>query len=308
MTELRPYTPDDLPKVLTFLGECLRERGFQEHHPGDIVHWMSNGYRGEALASRFWLYEPDDKLLALVELAKAEWGMFTLVTHPTACSAQTERDLLGLCQRLMEERMRENPADKRTLAISVAATDQQRIDRLRALGYQPQPPQYMTTIKSLDRPLSKPSVPEGFGLRSVAAESEAGLVADVHNGSFGSSWTEAEYLKVMRTPGFKVDHELVAVAPDGRFAAFVIYWLDPISRSGLFEPVGCHEAFQRRGLATALMVEGMERMMAAGMTKALVTYKIDNLPAKRLYSSLGFVELCQKLDCEINLDLDELGE
>jgi hypothetical protein len=46
MTELRPYIPDDLPKVLTFLGECLRDRAFKEHHPGDIVHWMSNGYRG----------------------------------------------------------------------------------------------------------------------------------------------------------------------------------------------------------------------------------------------------------------------
>ena len=302
MTELRPYAPDDLPRVLAFLGECLRDRGFQEHHPGDIVHWMCNSYRGQALDSYFWLYEPDNKLLALAELSKAEWGVFTLVTHPQACSDQAELALLGLCQRLMDERMRENPADKRTLAINVASTNQQRIDLLRSLGYQPEPPKYVATIRSLDKPLPKPSLPEGFSLRSVAAESEAGLLAEVHNHSFGSSWIETEYLKVMRTPGFMIEHELVAVAPDGRFAAFVIYWLDPISRSGLFEPVGCHKDFQRQGLATALMVEGMQRMVAAGMTHALVSYKSDNLPASKLYASLGFVELFQKLDCEINLD------
>jgi mycothiol synthase len=159
-------------------------------------------------------------------------GVFTLITHPKAGSDQAERALLGLCQHLMDERMRENPADKRSLVINVAATNQQRIDLLRSLGYQPEPPKYVTTIKSLAKPLSKPPLPEGFTLRSVAAESEAGLLAEVHNRSFGSSWTEAEYLKVMRTPGFKIEHELVAVAPDGRLAAFVIYWLDPISRSG----------------------------------------------------------------------------
>ena len=302
MTELRPYTPNDLPQVLTFLGECLRDRALQEHHPGDIVHWMSNGYRGEALESLFWLYEPEGKLLALVELAKAEWGVFTLITHPTACSAQTERELLVLCQRLMDKRMRDNPADKRTLDINIASTNQQRIDLLQLLGYQPQPPKYVTTIKSLDKPLPKPSLPEGFHLRSVASEHEAGLLAEVHNGSFGSSWTEAEYLKVMRTPGFKIEHELVVVVPDGRYAAFIVYWLDPISGSGLFEPVGCHEEFQRRGLATALMVEAMQRMKTAGMTHALVTYTNNNLPAQKLYTSLGFVELCQKIDYKINLD------
>ena len=92
----------------------------------------------------------------------------------------------------------------------------------------------------------------------------------------------------MRTPGFQIDHELVVVAPDGRFAAFIIIWLDPISRTGLFEPVGCHRDFQRRGLTSALMYEGMRRMRAAGMETAIVCYHADNVSGVPLYRSVGF--------------------
>jgi len=74
----------------------------------------------------------------------------------------------------------------------------------------------------------------------------------------------------MQTPGYEVENELVVVAPDGRFAAFTVIWFDPISRSGLFEPVGCHGDFRRQGLSTAIMYEGMKRMKAAGMETASV--------------------------------------
>jgi len=125
-------------------------------------------------------------------------------------------------------------------------------------------------------------------MRPVAGEHEAALVAEVHNGAFAPKWDAEKYLAVMRTPGFQIDHELVVVAPDGRFAAFVIIWLDPISRSGYFEPVGCHRDFQRRGLTSALMYEGMRRMRAAGMETAIVRYHADNEAGVPLYRSVGF--------------------
>jgi ribosomal protein S18 acetylase RimI-like enzyme len=97
-------------------------------------------------------------------------------------------------------------------------------------------------------------------------------------------------LLVMRTPGFHLDRELIVVAPDQRFAAFLIYWIDPVSKSGLFEPVGCHQNFQRRGLTRALMYEGMRRMVAHGMTKAIVNHQPaqQNPAAAALYRSVGF--------------------
>ena len=64
--------------------------------------------------------------------------------------------------------------------------------------------------------------------------------------AFNSHWTVEDYRRVMRTPGFDQARELVVVAPDGQLAAFLVYWPDRVSKSGLFEPVGCAKEFQRR--------------------------------------------------------------
>ena len=86
------------------------------------------------------------------------------------------------------------------------------------------------------------------------------------------------------------DREIVVVAPDGCFAAFLIYWVDPISRSGLFEPVGCHKDFQRLCLTRALMYEGMRRMISHGMTMAIVLHQPEqeNPASAALYRSVDF--------------------
>ena len=70
---LRPYQPNDLSKVLTFVGECLRDSKLCGYHPGDIAHWMSNSQRGKNLDKTFWLYEEKTKLLALVNLPFEKW-------------------------------------------------------------------------------------------------------------------------------------------------------------------------------------------------------------------------------------------
>jgi hypothetical protein len=42
----------------------------------------------------------------------------------------------------------------------------------------------------------------------------------------------------MRTPGYERDLDLVAAAPDGRFGAYCVCWMDPANGVGEFEPVG----------------------------------------------------------------------
>lgn len=262
---------------------------------------MSSEHKGRDLDKHFWLYEVHDELVAFAELPKATWAQYTLIIDSNRCESSLELELLAECQRVMFERMEQNPPDERVLSTHVAATDRQRLDHLANLGYKLKPSKRVLTLQSLNRLLPTPVLPEGFHLRSVASEAEADLVADVHNGSFGNNWTAAEYLKVMRTPGFAIERELVVVAPDGRFAAFLIYWLDQVSKTGLFEPVGCHKDFQRRGLTKALMYEAMKRMIAAGMTRAIVEHYNDNEAAAKLYNSVGFKEHFGTFDCEIHV-------
>ena len=293
---LRPYHVRDLPRVLDFVGECLYGSGLKNYHPGDILHWMSNGQRGENLDKHFWLHEADSELLAFAELPPAKCASFALIIHPSHRNGGLELALLTECEAVMRERIEKESGNKRELSINVATSDRARMSCLSQLGYQPKLSTTLVSIRSLHAPIPAPSLPTGFSLRNVSGEHEAGLLAEVHSCAFGSSWTAEAYLKVMRTPGFESQHELVAVTPNGRFAAFLVYWLDPVSRSGLFEPVGCHPDFRRLGLTKALMLEALKRMAVAGMTAALVGHNAANPAAAKLYTSVGFSKHFETLD------------
>jgi GNAT superfamily N-acetyltransferase len=287
---LRPYRPDDLPAVLAFAGECnARTGGCGYLHPGDIAHTMSNGLRGRDLDRHIALYTgPDGELVAVAIVFPAREAGYDLLVHPGARGGDLERGLLAWCERTAHELMREAGVPPSPVTIAVMDCDTVRRELLLAQGYEALGPSLVYTTRSLEEPIPDSALPEGFSIRSVAGEHEVEAVAAVHDASFRPKWAGGHYLPVMRTPGYESDRELVMVAPDGRFAAFLVYWLDPISRSGLFEPVGCHAEFRRRGLTKALMYEGMRRMVARGMRTAIVNHIPDNPPAVALYHSAGF--------------------
>lgn len=294
----RPYHAADLDRLLRFVGECnLTPDAGAIRHPGDIVHFMSNSLRGRDLERHIFLYEEDGRLRALVTLYPgATWYDDLLLGPDLRASGDVAFEAAALAWAeaaawSASQAAASVSAGAKDGAVGVELTvgDTGRQKILERLGYQPvTTPGMLYTTRSLQTPIPNKPLPEGFSMRPVAGEQEAGLVAEVHNGAFTPKWDAEQYLAVMRTPGFQIDHELVVVAPDGRFAAFVIIWPDPISRAGLFEPVGCHRDFQRQGLASALMYEGMRRMRAAGMETAIVLHNADNESGVALYRSVGF--------------------
>jgi ribosomal protein S18 acetylase RimI-like enzyme len=294
-----PYRPEDLAEVLEFTGECSRLSNFANLHPGDIAHSMSNTFRGRNLSSHFGLYRHGEsgKIVALNILTGPPNPFLDLILHPHYRESRLEADLFKDTQRrLLEQLQGDTPASANIkVGSSLYSGDDARRDLLDTLGYvrEPDSLDYLSA-RSLQEYIPEPELPEGFTIRSVAGEHEVGAVIKVHNGSFGSRWTEDSYLDVMRTPGFEIGREMVVVAPRSGaedapiFAAFCIYWLDPASRSGLFEPVGCHVDFQRKGLTRALTYATMQRMKTAGMETTQVFYHGNNDAARKLYLSVGF--------------------
>jgi len=288
---LRPYRADDLPALLAAVGEWnARTGGCGYLHPGDIVHYMSNALRGRDLDKHFLLYEGDDgRLLALLVPYPTRHVGLDLLIHPDHRGGVLEAALLAEGERAVRALLRAAGVEAASVGSEAMDRDAARREALARLGYAPAGgPSMLYTTRSLRDPIPESVLPAGFSIRSVAGEGEVEAVCAVHNGAFTPKWFPEKYLAVMRTPGFEIERELVVVAPDGRFAAFLIYWVDPVSRGGLFEPVGCHRAFQRRGLAKALMYEGMRRMVARGMEGAIVKHNADNPSAVALYHSAGF--------------------
>jgi len=205
--------------------------------------------------------------------------------RPGAEKWEIERQMLaGAARRCLAAASEERPA---TLKASGSADDPEQGAFLESLGFQPHPA-YVHFTRLLAGPLPEVN-PEGFVVRAVAGESELAERAAAHREAFHPSrLTEVQYRRLVQMPEYVPELDLVAAAPDGRIAAYCQCWLDPVNRVGEFEPVGTRPASRGRGLAKAVLAEGLRRMRARGMETAFVCTQHDNLAARALYRSAGF--------------------
>ncbi|MGH2460774.1 MAG: GNAT family N-acetyltransferase [Chloroflexota bacterium] len=146
--------------------------------------------------------------------------------------------------------------------------------------------------RSLDAPIPDAALPDGFRVRPLAGTTEIAAYVATHQAAFESEAMTVDWRRrVLASPAYQSDLDLIAEAPDGRLVAFAIGWLGSRadgSTVSQFEPVGTHPDFQRRGLARALLVEGLHRMRAHGAVEALVETDLSRVAARQLYESVGF--------------------
>jgi len=193
-------------------------------------------------------------------------------------------------------------ADERRLACASAAVgnappletvpfepDEAIAETLRRLGFVPGEPLYLHLERDLIDPIPLPSLPAGFGVRHVSGETEFAERVAIHREVWHPSKVTLDAYRRMRTKvGYDPELDLVAWAPDGTAASYCICWLDPVNRTGLFEPVGTREAFRGRGLGKAVMREGLRRLRDRGARTAIVGVAFGNEAAIALYASVGF--------------------
>jgi ribosomal protein S18 acetylase RimI-like enzyme len=141
--------------------------------------------------------------------------------------------------------------------------------------------------------LPAPVVAPGYTLRTTnpADLADCQRIADLLNAAFHRDFHNAqEFHNFARcAPCFRRDLDLVMVAPEGSFAAYVGVPYDAANRRGIFEPVCTHPDHQRKGLARALMLEGFHRLRALGAVDATVDTG-DAVAANAFYTAMGFTE------------------
>jgi ribosomal protein S18 acetylase RimI-like enzyme len=143
--------------------------------------------------------------------------------------------------------------------------------------------------RSLSEPIPAASPLPGITVRHVGGEDEWPERVATHREVWHPSRVTLEaYQRLRVTPGYTPELDLVAVTPDGTFASYCICWLDPVNRTGEFEPVGTRPAFRQQGLGKAVIAEGLRRLKAHGATDAIVYTPHYNGSAVALYESAGF--------------------
>lgn len=80
--------------------------------------------------------------------------------------------------------------------------------------------------------------------------------------------------------------DLAVETADGQVAGYALFWFDPLTDVGLVEPMRVEDEFQRRGLARALLTEGLDRLVKRGARRLKVGF--ETAAARGLYLGAGF--------------------
>jgi GNAT superfamily N-acetyltransferase len=80
--------------------------------------------------------------------------------------------------------------------------------------------------------------------------------------------------------------DLAVETSDGETAGYALFWFDPVTKVGLVEPMRVEDAYQRRGLARAILTTGLNRLAKRGALRLKVGYGTD--VARKLYVGAGF--------------------
>jgi ribosomal protein S18 acetylase RimI-like enzyme len=262
-------------------------------HVGDLDWWLRYLNQGDDLRQVLYLWDGQRRGADLVgwSLLSPRVRAFDVFVHPEEGCTERAEQIWAWTEGRMIELVREQGGDDvRTMWVS--GHDAILIALLEHRGFARSDYHLIYMTRSLDEPIPEPVLPPGYHLRHVAGTHEVAQRAAVSHAAFGSSLPldryRERYLQFMRSSAYTPELDLVVAAPDGRFGAFCMCWLDNVNRVGLFEPLGTGPDFRRQGLGTAVLCEGLRRMRERGMTIAMVCVEHDNPAAQRLYSSVGF--------------------
>jgi ribosomal protein S18 acetylase RimI-like enzyme len=135
-------------------------------------------------------------------------------------------------------------------------------------------------------------VPEGFAIRRVDLEEDFSKYRAVLASVFPHCVKMTERTAKIYTEAsfYKEDLDLVVVAPDRAFAAFVTVRMDPVSRIAELEPVGTHPDHRRLGLGKSVILEGLKRLQKYRPSVVCIPGAAPTEAANRLYESVGFTD------------------
>jgi mycothiol synthase len=295
MPEPRPYAEaQDREAMRQLLVQGRQaDNGSYYIHIGDLNWWLYyiNAAHNPWQHIYLWEGRHTGDVLRGWALLSPQGGAFDVFVHPRLRGSLPAWQMYTWAEERAAAILRSHGKDElRTIWVSSA--DDLLIGHLERRGFSRSPHYTYQYRRRLEGPVPVPELPEGYHVRRMAGERELNTRAAASQSAFASPM-DAEgyrrrYLGFMRSPVYRPELDIVAIAPDGNIASFCNGWLDFSNRVGLFEPVGTHPDYQRLGLGRAVLAEGMRRMMAYGMRDVIVCAESGNMPAQGLYQRAGF--------------------
>lgn len=298
---IRKYQEEfDGDKIREFLQKAFLINGRRELlwtvNRWDYWRWHinENVYHFNLGAAVFIWENEEGKIVAVLNPEGS--GNAFLQIHPDYKNRELEIEMISIAETQFAATQTDGSQE---LVIWVNQYDQQRQDLLSRRGYVKQAEPEYQRHRNMDKPITENPLPDGYSLKTINSEEDLPARAWVswkafHSGEpdenyYGWQW----YKNIQKAPLYRSDLDLVAVAPNGEYAAFVTVWYDEATQTATLDPVGTHPDYQRKGLAKALIAEGLRRVKTLGATLCAVGSFSEEAGA--LYASMGFndYELCE---------------
>jgi predicted N-acetyltransferase YhbS len=94
--------------------------------------------------------------------------------------------------------------------------------------------------------------------------------------------------RLRQTSLYRADLDLVVHDQHDKVAAYGLFWHDPVTATGLVEPMRTEDDHQRRGLARHVLTAGVALLASAGAQRIKIVYDPDHPASGHLYRSFGF--------------------
>ncbi|MDD5263737.1 MAG: GNAT family N-acetyltransferase [Candidatus Bipolaricaulis sp.] len=295
---MRRYRDEgDYWDIRRFLRDVYLRNGRTEHswQVARLDYWRWHGIanRGDGkLESDVFLWETSKGELAAVLNSEGAGHAF-LQVDPRFRTTGLEGQMLSVAEEHLV--VIGSTSGRPVVVVSAQDSDEARTALLTRRGYSRRADwQEIERKRDLSPSLPEAATPEGYSVRAMRADDE-----DLARRSWASwrafhpdepddkyeGWTW--YRNIERAPMYRRDLDLVAEAPSGEIASFATVWYDDVTRAVCLEPVGTTPEHQRRGLAKAVIAEGMRRAKEMGALVATVGGGGEsNPPADALYAGM----------------------
>ncbi len=212
-------------------------------------------------------------------------GDIALQIHPHY--RDLEDDMLDWAEQHLAERKADG---QRELMAWAFDWDAARQSRLTSRGYVACSDRFWENRRrAVNEAVADVQVADGYMIRSVqATEADVQRWVNCSNATFGQSFLPALHRNFqLYSPSHDYDLHIIAEAPDGTFAAFAGLTVEATNRYATFEPVGTHPNHRRKGLAQAVMFEGLRRLQALGTADVVYVANWGTADAGKFYAAVG---------------------
>lgn len=233
----------------------------------DVQWWWRRPAHSDDRPQRFWSDDDGPVAAVLATEFRGVWQIDPLIVPgaPVPYAVVWERVLETIGELAAAQ-----------VAVPVRDDDPELAALARAAGLAPVERSGVTWMDAAERPAA--DLPDGF---AIVDRTAAGRLHPMR-GRNGDGVED----RLRRCSLYDPELDLAVETEDGEVAGYSLYWFDPVTMVGLLEPMRVEDAFRRRGLARAMIAEGLARLAARGATRMKVGYSWDG--ARALYTGAGF--------------------